>query len=241
VEKSHLDELIELETTYWWHVAKRNLVTELLRRHVPPRGRIIEGGFGAAGNLRDWRALGYQVTGLDAMAESIEHARQMGLDEVHQHDLHAPWPVEESSAAGVVLLDVLEHLHDPVCALRHAARALTPQGRILFTVPCYPWLYSEWDRCLGHYRRYTGRMIRKQVRKAGLRLEMLRHWNAFTLPAAIATRVIRRLCHRPCGSDFPRVPRWLNRALIGAAHMEQRLASVTGLPLGLSLVGVIRR
>ena len=31
MDPSHLDELIQLEDSYWWHVAKRRLVSDLLR------------------------------------------------------------------------------------------------------------------------------------------------------------------------------------------------------------------
>ena len=51
MESAHLDELIELEDRYWWHVAKRKIATGLLNNYVPSPAKIVEGGIGAAGNL----------------------------------------------------------------------------------------------------------------------------------------------------------------------------------------------
>ena len=241
VEISHLHELGKLESFYWWHVAKRKLVTSMLTQSVPPPSLLIEGGIGAAGNLRRWQAMGYQVQGLDCLNESIDYAREQGIANVSVHDLHQPWPVAPNSAGAVVLLDVLEHLANPVVALEHAARSLTPQGKIFFTVPAYPWLFSDWDQRLGHYRRYTKAMIREQVTQAGLKLEMLRHWNAFTLPAAIVLRLVRRMWPSSRGTEFPQVSHWMNHSLLGAAAVERNVSPILGLPFGLSLVGVITK
>ena len=133
MEAAHLDQLIRLEDSYWWHVAKRNWATNLLTRYVPPPSRIIEGGIGAGGNLLYWQQMGYEVAGLDCMDESVQHASKQGLTNVHLHDLHQPWPVEPASAEAIVLLDVLEHLKHPVLALRNAANCLTATGKIVFT------------------------------------------------------------------------------------------------------------
>ena len=37
MDPRHLENLISVERTYWWHVAKRELVLDLLRRHAPSR------------------------------------------------------------------------------------------------------------------------------------------------------------------------------------------------------------
>lgn len=241
MEIAHLYELGTLESSYWWHVAKRQLITQLLQEQVPPPNLLVEGGIGAAGNLQSWQSLGYSVHGLDCLDESIAFAKQRGIDNVSVHDLHEPWPVRENSAGAVVLLDVLEHLADPVIALQHAARSLASGGKIFFTVPAYPWLFSDWDRRLGHFRRYTQTMMREQVQQAGLKLETLRHWNAFSLPAAIVLRILRRLRPSSRGTEFPRVSPWMNQALLSAAAFERRLGPVLGMPCGLSLFGVISK
>ena len=51
MDPKHLDELIAIERNYWWHVAKRELVIELLDRFAPPPGLLIEAGIGGGGNL----------------------------------------------------------------------------------------------------------------------------------------------------------------------------------------------
>ncbi len=241
MEHHHLQELIELEEGYWWHTAKRALAASLLERHFPPPGLIVEGGIGSGRNLVEFRSRGYDVAGFDIMPQAVEHVRTRGIDQAEVHDLGQPWPVAQGSVRAVVMLDVLEHTADPVQVLQHARDTLAPGGGVLITVPAYPWLYSNWDKRLGHYRRYTTRELALQAKKASLEVVRLTHWNAFSLPAAVVVRMIDRLRGRDAPAEFPRVSPGMNRLLQTAAAVERGWLTRCGAPFGLSLVGVFRK
>jgi len=238
---NHLQELIELEDTYWWHIAKRELVTSLLVENVLPPARVVEGGIGSARNLEEFQKLGYQVAGLDLLEDAVLQARSRGIDDAHVHDLAENWPFDSGTVDAVVLLDVLEHIEHPVQVLRHAGRVLSASGRIVFTVPAYPWLYGDWDEQLGHFRRYTKQLVRSQVEAAGLTIEWLSFWNAFSLPAAAAVRSYQRCFPRQRAAEFPRVNPLVNRMLQRMAAMERWCLHRAPVPFGLSLVGVLAK
>ena len=241
MDQKHLQELINVERTYWWHVAKRELVSELLAKHFPPPGRLVEGGVGGGANLARYRELGYDVSGFDLMPQAVAHCQALGIADVRVHDLADPWPVERGPANAVVLLDVIEHVPDPILVLRNAAESLAPDGGILVTVPAVPALMGPWDRMLGHYRRYSGRLLESHARAAGLRVAWLSHWNSFTLPAACAVRLFEKLGGRARTAEFPRVSPALNALLIAMARAERRVISTSRLLSGLSMVGVLKR
>jgi SAM-dependent methyltransferase len=241
VHLDHLRDLIALEESYWWHLAKRRLVVDLLREVAPPPGRLVEGGIGSARNLAEFAQLGYRVVGLDALAPAVEHARGRGLADIHQHDLTNPWPVDVQSVRAVVLLDVLEHTADPVAVLRNARDVLQPEGAIVVTVPAYPALYGDWDKRLGHHRRYTRAALRSQARDAGLRVQRVTNWNSFTLPAALPLRAIQRFKKAQGGCEFPRVSPFVNAALLRCARVECWWLKRASVPFGLSIVGVLTR
>jgi SAM-dependent methyltransferase len=240
MDPKHLDELIAVEHSYWWHVAKRELVLEMLLRHSPHPGILIEGGVGGGANAVAFDQLGYEVRGFDLMPDSVAHCRAMGFTEFHTHDLQEPWPVAAGSARAVVMLDVIEHVPDPVKVLRNAAAALAPDGGMVVTVPAIPALMGPWDRMLGHHRRYSRRLFREHARQADLRVLWLSHWNSFTLPAAAVVRTAERLtgCRRT--AEFPRVSPRVNSLLIRLARFERRAMSYIPIILGLSLVGVLK-
>ena len=241
MQASHLQQLVDLEDSYWWHVAKRQLVTRLLQKYCPPPGRLAEGGIGSGRNLIEFQELGYDVTGFDLMPESVEHVRSRGVEDVHVHDLGDKWPVEDGGLRAVVLLDVLEHVEFPVQVLQHVHRALADDGAVIVTVPAYPWLFSRWDVQLGHFRRYTAREFRHHANEAGFRVQWMNHWNSFTLPAAMAVRGWEKVFPKREQPDFPEVSRLTNQALLSAAAAERWCMDKLPVPAGLSLAGVLRK
>lgn len=241
MDPSHLTQLVELEDNYWWHVAKRQLALRLLRRFAPAPGHLVEGGIGSGRNLVEFSRQGYDVTGFDLMPESVAHVRQRGIEDVRVHDLEDAWPIDPDSLKAVVLLDVLEHVANPVRVLEHVRKALSDDGAVIITVPAYPWLYSRWDEQLGHYRRYTIREFRRQACEAGFRVQWLNHWNSFTLPAALAVRGWEKVRPQREQPDFPEVSAFTNRLLLKAAAAERHCMDISGVPVGLSLAGVLRK
>jgi len=75
----------------------------------------------------------------------------------------------EYRAELILLLDVLEHVEDPAALLSQLARErLAVGGRLLITVPAFQTLYTEHDRALKHFRRYSRGQVIEQVQRAGL-------------------------------------------------------------------------
>ncbi len=57
----------------------------------------------------------------------------------------------------ILYIDVLEHIEDDLGEMRQALAHLSDGGKIIVLSPAQPGLYTEFDRALGHYRRYTPR------------------------------------------------------------------------------------
>ena len=55
----------------------------------------------------------------------------------------------------VIYVNVLEHIEDDVSELVYVNNVLMRGGHLLIFVPALPWLYSNLDREIGHFRRYT--------------------------------------------------------------------------------------
>jgi SAM-dependent methyltransferase len=77
----------------------------------------------------------------------------------------------------VLCLHVLEHVADPVAALRNARTALAPGGRVVLYVPQGPGLASKLDQGLGYRRRYDRAELERQLAEAGLSLQEARGFN----------------------------------------------------------------
>jgi 2-polyprenyl-3-methyl-5-hydroxy-6-metoxy-1,4-benzoquinol methylase len=96
----------------------------------------------------------------------------------------------DASAAfdAIVYLDVLEHIEDDRAEMRRAAAHLRPGGALIVLAPAHQRLYSEFDRSIGHFRRYD-RASLSAVEPAGLTRLQLRYLDSVGLCASLANRV----------------------------------------------------
>lgn len=78
----------------------------------------------------------------------------------------------------ILYVNVLEHIEDDVSELAKACDALAPKGHLLIFVPALPWLYSEFDRQVGHFRRYMKKDLVKLARRSGLSVVKARYFDA---------------------------------------------------------------
>jgi len=92
-----------------------------------------------------------------------------------------------------VLINVLEHIADDDHALRELSATLKPGGRLLLWVPAFAFLYSDFDRKIGHYRRYRKAGLAEKLSSAGYDVAEIRYMNAV---GALAWLVVARLLHR---------------------------------------------
>jgi len=60
----------------------------------------------------------------------------------------------------VLYLDVLEHIQDDRRQIEAAARLVRPGGHIVVLSPAHQWLFSNFDKSIGHLRRYDKQNLR---------------------------------------------------------------------------------
>ena len=83
----------------------------------------------------------------------------------------------------VICLNVLEHVADPIAALRNIHGALMGGGRVVLYVPAGQWLYSSLDDALSHRCRYSPAMLRAELETAGFEVEHLQSFNRTSVPS----------------------------------------------------------
>lgn len=74
-------------------------------------------------------------------------------------------------------MNVLEHIDSDQTVLSNIYEALPPGGNLVLLVPAHPFLYSDMDKYLGHFRRYNKNNLREILEKVGFKVETLRYLN----------------------------------------------------------------
>lgn len=73
--------------------------------------------------------------------------------------------------------NVMEHIPDHVQALSAAKRLVSPGGYVVTWVPAFEFAMSDFDRKIGHVRRYTIKTARIAHEQAGLEVLSIRYHN----------------------------------------------------------------
>lgn len=223
-----------LHRDHWWWRARRLHVLSTLRRLRPDEGwgRILQVECGEGHLFADLSELG-EVEGVESDADLVPSDGPW-RDRIHVGPFDGRFRPDDRFGL-ILMLDVLEHLPDPVASLRHALRLLEPGGRVLVTVPAFALLWSNSDVVSGHFVRYTRRSFRPVADAAGMRLLEMRYFFHWTWPAKLVLRVFEEIV-RPGLRPLRVPPGWLNQALLALTRAEQRLLTPLGPPFGTSLM-----
>lgn len=85
--------------------------------------------------------------------------------------------------------NVLEHIKDDVLALQEIYSILCPKGRLAIYVPALPFLFSELDKSVGHYRRYQRKELINKVEQAGFYVHTCYFNDSVGVLASIAIKI----------------------------------------------------
>ena len=128
-------------------------------------GRVLEVGAGLGGTtvrLRhdgqtSWLCLEPDASLVARLRETLKDNPSAVSTTVKMGDLTALSPDERFDS--IIYIDVLEHIEDDHGELRRAAAHLAPGGALVVLCPAFQILFSEMDKALGHFRRYTKRTL----------------------------------------------------------------------------------
>lgn len=182
------------ESESWLKRSRRDLLGALVQENAPQRDdlKLLELGAGVGQNIPVLVRYG-TVDAAEIDPKGLE-ALQLRSDVRHVYDTPIPFELEQAYDV-ICAMDVIEHLADDREALRWIFDSLADGGIFVATVPAYPWLFSDHDRALGHYRRYTRASFEAVVPEGFLRTVTC-YFNSTLLPVAVVSRMIWSLKRR---------------------------------------------
>ena len=152
------------------------------------RGETLEVGAGVGTISTRLRESAERMELLEPATNLLPHLRARFADDpavtIHEGTLESWGPDAPDSAFDTIaMVSVLEHIRDDDAAMHTTARLLRPGGHALLFVPAMPFLYSELDRKVGHFRRYRRDPLWKVVEGAGFRILCGGYFDLFGIPA----------------------------------------------------------
>lgn len=242
MEQQVYSRMAAIQGEHWWFVARRRILTAVLRRYVrlPDGARLLEAGCGMGGNLAMLAGFGHvSAFEPDAGARRIV-GWESGL-QILEGRLPDDVPFDAEAFDLVAALDVLEHVEEDLPSLATLRNKLRPGGWLVITVPAFPFLWSAHDRIHHHKRRYRKAELVRLVSEAGLRPVKATYFNTLLFPVVAMVRLVKGLLgiDKADGDAMP--GHLVNRLLTALFASERHLLGRIWLPVGVSILMIARR
>ena len=101
---------------------------------IRPGGALLDAGCGSGTFLKLAAPLFARACGVDIAVPAVNAVRALGFDAV-EGDVSGPLSLADGSFDACVCLDVIEHIFDPLTALKEIRRVLKPGGQLVLSTP----------------------------------------------------------------------------------------------------------
>lgn len=221
------------------HLAELDRYNNWVYEQIEPAlgRRVLEIGAGTGNITQFLCANSRHVVATDIVPSYRKELQQLFGDrsnvEIGKFDLNSKAPSDFVSSPfdTIVCLNVLEHIEDDLFALKQMIDVLKVGGKLALLVPAHMVLYGEFDRALGHFRRYEKRGMIDKLKRVGFSNIKLKYFSLLAaLPWLINGRVLKR-------DYLPVEQANLANRLVPLLKLERLI----GPPCGLSLVAIAQK
>jgi SAM-dependent methyltransferase len=87
----------------------------------------------------------------------------------------------------IVYIDVIEHIENDREELKNAEQLLAPGGHLLVLVPAHQFVYSPFDKSIGHFRRYDKKQL-AETAPSSVQLEKIFYLDSMGLLASMMNK-----------------------------------------------------
>lgn len=220
----------------FWMRWKFEVLKSHLTKHFEGKPEILEIGCGNGINLQMLASdMGIIADGCDLNKTALDQIESV-KGKKYLYNILKPHPQLTGKYDFVLLLDVLEHIKDDLEFLKASVSHLKKGGRVMINVPAHKFLYSKYDKQIGHKRRYSRKELIALIEKAGLHPELVQYWGFFLVPLLVIRKIVMFFKKDKIVSTGFRPPNaFINNAFVFLMKMERKLFPIPFLGTSLFL------
>ena len=232
---------IENEGSHWWFAARREIIFSVIEKNINYKMgqiNILDFGAGSGTNIDMLSKFGtvyvYEKdeNTLNFLKEKYCHSKKVKItNEIKKEEFFDL----------ILVADVIEHIKDDRATLNYLNGLLNKNGKILITVPAFNFLFSNKDKVLRHYRRYTKTQMNKIMSK-NFEIIKLSYFNFFLfIPIAISILFLKIINVDFIDTVEKKPNAILNTALFKIFNIEKFLLNFLNFPFGVSLIALAKK
>lgn len=153
---------------HWWHLTRNRIISDAIQSISTEKPQVIDIGCGIGIVLNYLRHKGIKCYGFEP--SNPELPNNVSKFVWSDGDINKIPESIRYSFNTILLLDVIEHIADPISFLQDLELAFPKVSTVIVTVPARPELWSNFDEFNGHYRRYTLGMVEELSRQLNWKL-----------------------------------------------------------------------
>ena len=152
---------IEDDSSWWWYKAKSDLLFDIINNiDSKKRFTILEIGPGKGNNLETLSKFGT----IDILETEVDFINYLKNEKsIHINDYFQKFEQIQKKYELIVLLDVLEHIENPIKFLKNIYSILSDDGIVVIGVPAFQSLWSDHDVKMKHYKRYDWNTLKVET------------------------------------------------------------------------------
>ena len=153
----------------------RKYQVSLILKYI--NGNFVEVGAGKGGLVPYYKKIPKNVTLLEPEKKLFKilkkkfYSRKISIKNHTVNELKSYYDT-------IIYYDVLEHIKKDLSEVRTASKKLKKNGYLIFNVPAYQSFFSEFDRSVGHYKRYNKKDFINIEKKTNLKIEKLVYYDS---------------------------------------------------------------
>ena len=153
---------------------------------------VLEIGPGTGHNVQYYKNRASQITLLETN-KNLANLLKSKFDEdekiiVLNTDIH----IQEKTFDTIMYMDVLEHIEDDKKEVNKALKHLNSGGNLIFFVPAYQFLYSDFDKSIGHIKRYNKQFFLSFKENENISIVELKYFDSIGFFFAVLNKLFNK-------------------------------------------------
>ena len=227
---------IENVDKHWWFQARKKIIESILIKNTYKKKiKILDFGSGSGVNIKMLSKFGdVSIFEPNKIAKSYLKQKYKG----EKYSIIRDYKNKKFDL--IVLADVLEHIKNDKFIVKKLHKNLDKKGFILITVPAYSLLFSQKDKILKHYRRYSKIEIINIFKK--FKIIKLTFFNFFLFLPISSIIILMKIFNINFIDTVEKSPnKIINFILYYMFVSEIKLINLFNLPFGLSILGLFQK
>ncbi|NPD45555.1 MULTISPECIES: bifunctional 2-polyprenyl-6-hydroxyphenol methylase/3-demethylubiquinol 3-O-methyltransferase UbiG [unclassified Lentimicrobium] len=185
------DDWYELtDIDHFWLQWRFRIFAQLIHPFLKNDSQVFEIGCGNGIVMKQFENTYHQsIAGCDLNQFAIDHIIEDLKGTVYTYDIHDRHKDLLEKFDIIILFDVIEHIEDEKYFIESALAHLKKGGKLIINVPAHQWLYSRYDKIVGHLKRYNKKDINAIVNQIDGSSVNHKYWGFSLIPLLLVRKL----------------------------------------------------